>query len=408
MPYFSYTGRNSQGDSVSGVLESTDQDACAQQLLNGGITPVNIRPTTRATVVGKGGLQRLFQPKVETIDLMLFSRQMHTLLKAGVPILRGLAGLQEATHNPTFAGILKEVSSDLDSGRELSAAMHRHPQVFSSFYLSMMRVGEMTGGLDNVFLYLFYHLEFEKRTKDQIKSALRYPSFVVIAMAVAIAVINIFVIPTFAQVYASMHTELPSITQWLIAFSTFTVRFWPVLLLVLIMLIVLLRSYVRTTSGRLRWDTIKLRIPIVGGIVEKATLARFARSFSLAAKSGVPIIQALGVVAQTVDNSFVSQRIEQMRESIERGETILRTAVAAKIFTPVVLQMIAVGEETGEIDNLMQEIADMYDREVEYEVKNLNDRIEPILLVGLGVLVLILALGVFLPLWNFGQSMMHH
>ncbi len=339
---------------------------------------------------------------------MLFSRQMYTLLKAGVPILRGLAGLKEATHNPTFAAILGEVLADLDSGRELSAAMYRHGTVFTSFYLSMLRVGEMTGGLDNVFLHLFHHLEFEKRTRDQIKTALRYPGFVLLAMASAITVINIFVIPTFAQVYGTMHAELPNITQWIIAFSSFTVRFWPLILAGMVALVVSVRVYINTVPGRLRWDTLKLKIPIVGSIVEKASLARFARSYALAAKSGVPIIQALGVVARTVDNALVTQKLEQMSEGIERGETILRTAIATGIFTPVVLQIIAVGEETGELDSLMQEIAEMYDREVEFEVKTLSDRIEPILIVGLGILVLILALGVFLPLWNIGQNVMHH
>ncbi|CAK0742250.1 MSHA biogenesis protein MshG [Gammaproteobacteria bacterium] len=408
MPYFAYSGRSDHGNLVNGVLESADKDACAQQLLSSGITPVDIRPAAGPTSTSGGGWQRLFQPRVGDIDLMLFSRQMHTLLKAGVPILRGLAGLKESTNNPTFAAVLGEILSDLDSGREFSVAMRRHSQVFSSFYLSMVRVGEMTGGLDVIFLYLFDHLEFEKRTRDQIKSALRYPGFVILAMGVAITIINIFVIPTFAKVYAAMHTELPPITQWLIAFSTFTVKFWPLILVIIVGMLILLKSYIRTVPGQLRWDTIKLRIPIIGDIIEKATLARFARSFSLAAKSGVPIIQALGVVALTVDNAFISQRIEQMREGIGRGETILRTATAVGIFTPMVLQMIAVGEETGELDNLMQEVAEMYDREVEYEVKNLSDRIEPILLVGLGILVMILALGVFLPLWNLGQAAMHH
>ena len=408
MPYFAYSGRNGRGEQVSGVWEGADTDVCARQLLASGITPLDIRATSGRTVISaEGGWQRLFRPQVSDTDLMLFSRQMHTLLKAGVPILRSLAGLKEATQNPTFAWILGELLSDLDSGRELSAAMYRHTAVFSPFYLSMMRVGEMTGGLDNVFLYLFHHLEFEKRTRDQIKTALRYPSFVVLAMVAALTVINLFVIPTFAQVYSAMHTELPTITQYLIGFSAFTVRFWPLILASLIGVVVLIRFYINTASGRLRWDTLKLRIPIVGSIVEKATLARFARSFALASKSGVPIIQALSVVAKTVDNAFVNHRLEQMREGIGRGETILRTAIASGIFTPVVLQIIAVGEETGELDALMQEVAEMYDREVEYEVKHLSDRIEPILIVGLGILVLILALGVFLPLWNLGQSMMH-
>lgn len=282
--------------------------------------------------------------------------------------------------------------------------MRRHPDVFSSFYISMVRIGETTGRLDKVFLNLFDHLEFEREMRDRVKSALRYPIFVVIVMCIAIAVINLFVISAFARVYACFNAELPIMTRLLINISNFTVTYWPVILIALGAAGIAIRTYIATPTGRFKWDKAKLRIPVVGKILLKATLGRFARSFALSSKSGVPIVQGLSVVAKTVDNAYITSRIEQMRDGVERGESILRTAVTTGVFTPVVLQMVAVGEESGALDDLMDEIADMYEREVDYELKTLSAQIEPILIFFLGILVLILALGVFLPIWDLGQA----
>ena len=404
MPTFQYKGRNPRGELVQGTLESSDASAVADQLFNSSITPLEISGAPAvAKMVRPEWIERLLEQRVGSLDVMLFSRQMNTLLKAGVPILRALAGLQESTTNKSFAKVLQDIRNSLDAGRELSAAMRRQPNVFTSFYISMVRVGEMTGRLDEVFLRLFAHLDFERHTREQIKAALRYPSFVVMAMVAAIMVINIWVIPAFAKVYAGFKAELPLMTQILIASSNFTVRYWPVMLALAAAAVFGFRMYTQTEIGKYKWDRFKLRIPVVGDIVRKATLARFARSLALATKSGVPIVQALSVVAKVVDNDYIGQRIEQMRDGVERGDTILRTAVTSGVFTPVVLQMIAVGEETGSVDELMEEIAEMYDREVEYQVKNLSAQIEPILIVGIGILVLILALGVFLPIWDLGK-----
>jgi MSHA biogenesis protein MshG len=238
----------------------------------------------------------------------------------------------------------------------------------------------------------------------QVKSALRYPIFVIAAMAIAIIVINLFVIPEFAKVYKGFNAELPTITKMLIGFSNFTVVSWPFLLAGLIAAVVVFRNFTRTRHGKFAWDKFKLRIPIAGKIVLKATLARFSRSFSLSTRSGVPVMQGLSLVAQTVDNAFIADKVERMREGVERGESVLRTAMHAGIFTPVVMQMVMVGEESGALDDMMEEVAEMYQREVEYELKTLGSQIEPILIVCLGILVLILALGVFLPIWDLGQA----
>ena len=405
MPYFAYKGRNARLELVRGKLESPDSAAVADQLSNTGITPVDINPAGEpvSQEVAKW-LSRMVADKVRPVDLLLFTRQMYTLLKAGVPMLKSLSGLQESMQNRQFAAVLQDLRESLDSGRELSVSLSRYPKIFSVFYVSMVRVGEITGTLEEIFLRLFHYLEFESEMSGRIKSALRYPAFVIVTMAVALVVINLFVIPAFAGIYKGFKTELPIMTKILIGFSNFTVHYWPLLLVILVLAVLGFRMYVATSDGRYQWDKFKLRLPIAGPIMLKGTLARFARSFALAFKSGVPVVEGLHVVAEVVDNDFIAQRVDHMREGVKRGESILRAAIATGVFTPVVHQMIAVGEETGELDNLMQEVAELYEREVEYEVRTLNETIEPILIIGLGILVLILALGVFLPIWDLGKA----
>jgi MSHA biogenesis protein MshG len=315
--------------------------------------------------------------------------------------------LQESATNPALARVLQEVRGDLESGKELSAALRRHPQVFSAFFVAMVRVGEMTGHLEEVFLRLAQHTEFDIEMRGRVKSALRYPTFVIAAMIAALLIVNIWVIPVFAQLYEGFHAQLPPLTRALIAFSNFTIGYWPLLAASAIAAGVGFRLWVATPRGRYVWDRTKLRFPIAGKILVKATLARFARSFALSVRSGVPLVQALSVVARVVENEYIGSRIEQMRDGVERGESILRTAIATGVFSPVVLQMVNVGEETGALDELMLEIAGMYERDVEYDLKNLASQIEPILIVCLAVLVLILALGVLTPIWGLGKAMIH-
>jgi MSHA biogenesis protein MshG len=408
MPFFAWKARDPDGKLLVGVSESAESGGVADQLFSNGLTPVEINPTRAPKIGGnQDWWQSLTEKSVTSMDVQLFSRQMYTLMKAGVPILRGLAGLEESAISKSFARVLKDLRESLDAGRELSAAMHRHPQVFSNFYLSMVRVGELTGRMEEVFLRLFDHLEFDRDMRARVKSALRYPVFVILAMVVAIVVVNMWVIPAFVKVFASFHAELPLMTRMLIAGSNFTVEYWPLLLVLLIVTVVGWIMWLGTPNGRFQWDRFKLKIPIAGKILLKGTLARFARSFSLANRSGVPIVQGLNVVASTVDNAFLASRVEAMRDGVERGESILRTAVNAGVFTPVVLQMIAVGEETGDLEDLMDEIAQMYEREVDYELKTLSQQIEPILIIFLGIMVTILALGIFLPIWELGRAALH-
>jgi MSHA biogenesis protein MshG len=410
LPNFSYRGRNKSGEIVNGILDGATAGAVADSLFGTGITPMEIKPAVGETKVvstakKSGGLE-YFKQKVEHVDVLLFSKQIHTLLRAGVPIMRALAGLQESSGNPAMKEVLQDIRESLDSGRELSMSLARHPRIFSAFYLSMVRVGEMTGRLEEVFIRLFDHMEFERFMSEQVKSALRYPSFVIMAMGAAMFVVNIWVIPAFAKVFKGFNAELPLMTRILIGFSDFMLNYWHVLIGAIVAAAFGFNRWRATSKGRETWDRIKMQIPIAGKIVQKATLARFARSFALASRSGVPIIQAFSTVAQTVDNAHIAAKVEAMRDGVERGESILRTSINAGIFTPVVLQMIAVGEESGALDEMMQEIADMYQSEVEYQLKTLAQQIEPILILMLGAMVLVLALGIFLPLWDLGKVAM--
>ena len=405
MQSYAWRGRNSRGELVNGVIDAEKEDGVADHLLAAGVTPLHIAvQSVSLGAVKRGTWAALRASPVNDDDLLLFARQMATLQRAGVPILRALAGLQASTPKTALVDLLADLRAQLDQGRELAVAMARHPAVFGPFFVAMMRVGELTGRLTEAFQRLSEHLEFELDVRNRVKQAMRYPAMVLIAIGIALVIINVFVIPTFATVFAGFKAELPLMTRILLGFSGFTVRWWPLLLAAAIAAVWGWRAWLATPDGRYTWDRLKLRLPIAGPIVLKATLGRFARSFAMASSSGVPISSAMSVVAQTVDNAYIGQRIEQMRQGVESGESLSRCAAAAGVFTPVVLQMIAVGEETGELDTLMREVAAMYERETDYAIKGLSSAIEPVLLTVIGVMVLILALGVFLPLWSLGQA----
>ncbi|MEQ8939072.1 MAG: type II secretion system F family protein, partial [Gammaproteobacteria bacterium] len=372
MPLFSYKGRNSSGSLVTGEMDAGSLDAVASQLFNTGITPIDIKERSQS-FNGSHSINSLLNknrmPGLD--DLILFSRQMFTLMKAGVPMTKAIVGLIQSSRNQKMIDALRDILSHLESGRELSGSMARHPYIFSQLYLSMVRVGEESGRLEESFFRISEYLAREKDTRERIKAALRYPTFVIVAIAIAIAIINIWVIPVFAGIFENAGVALPWQTRFLMATSNFFVTFWPYLLAGLVISIVGIRYYVKTDDGRLLWDRYKLKIPLAGDIIYRATLARFARSFSMGLKSGVPLIQAMTVVSRSVDNEYISEKILGMRNGIERGESLTRTASMTRMFTPLVLQMLSVGEETGQVDDMMVEVADYYDREVDYDIKNL-------------------------------------
>ncbi len=400
MTLFHYTARNQQGEPHNGTMEADSSGLVAEQLFGSNLTPIEIREAEPEGQHPKLTMPGWRRSSVRLDELVMLCRQLYTLLKAGVPILRGLDGLAETTRNPALASTLGELSTDIQAGRELHQALAKHPKIFSPLFVSLIQVGENTGQLDEAFRQLATYLELEKETRARIKSATRYPLVVVGAIFLAMVIINIWVIPAFADTFARFGSELPWATQILLGVSDFTVRWWPLMLVAGVASLFGLRFWIRTEKGGYLWSRLLLRIPLVGHILTKATLGRFTRSLAMTLKSGVPLVQSLTVIAGVVSNAFVSKRILGMRDGIESGDTIARTASATGLFTPLVLQMISVGEETGAVDDLLLETAEHYEREVEYELKRLTDAIEPIIIVIIGVMVLILALGVFLPMWD--------
>lgn len=403
MPQFKYAGKSTQGGPQKGVIEAASAQAAAQALLSQNIVPLTIVESKKRSAENEGDgfdITRLFQQKVGLDEMIIFSRQMYSLLKAGIPIIRAIKGLSENASHKRFQEILKDIADQLEQGRSLSSSMAKYEKVFTRLTISVVVVGENTGKLDDVFLQLALYFEREQETRKRIKSALRYPTFVLIALAIAMFILNLFVVPVFTQMFERFDTELPIMTRVLIGTSNFFVNYWWLLIIVIVGGIFAVKQYVSSTNGRLKWDKFKLKLPVVGGIIERSLLSRYSRSFSMILRAGVPLTAGLSLTADAVDNAHMQKRIKEMRQGIEKGESLLRVSKNSELFSTLVLQMIAVGEETGRLEPLLEESADYYEREVDFDLKSLTAKIEPILIGFVAVMVLILALGIFTPMWN--------
>lgn len=404
MAYFQYRARNSDGQTLEGQIEAISADAVAGQLQAGGVMPLSI---VEIAAPLKKGLKKGFafgrDARVGRDELILFSRQMYTLAKAGVPLVRALKGLVQSSRNPKMAETLDQVVDNLEAGQDLAGSLSMHPKAFPPLLCRMVQVGEHSGRLEEAFFELAGYFEREKETVNRVKSALRYPSFVVVAILGAIMFLSLFVIPAFEKIFSSFGSQLPLPTRVLLGISNFMINWWPALLVAAVLLSFGFVQALKTRKGRYRWDHFKLRIPVVGDIVLRSLLIRFSHAFNMGFTSGVPLVQALDFTAQAIGNSYVGRRIEKMRVSIERGDTLTNSAAQTGMFTPLVLQMLAVGEETGAVDTMLKDVADYYEREVDYDLKFLSSIIEPILIVAIGGMVLVLALGVFLPMWDLAS-----
>ncbi|MNF27360.1 Type II secretion system protein F [compost metagenome] len=408
MASFRFSGRDAQGRKISGSRQAASAEALAGELLAERIIPLSIDAQAEKAAADQDILRQLNKllgrERVELEELIIFCRQMYSLSKAGVPIIRAIGGLAESARNPYFREVLQTLRSDLEGGTAMAASLGNHPRVFNPLFVSMISVGENTGQLDQAFRQLAGYLEMERETRKRIKQATRYPLFVLIAMSVALAVINLLVIPAFSKVFAQFHAELPLPTRILIGFSEFMQHWWWLLGIGIAGGIVAFVRWIATEPGALVWDRYKLKLPIVGPIFERIALARFTRTFAMMYRAGLPLLQTLSINSHTVGNRHIGTAITAMREGVERGEALTRGAAASGLFTPLVLQMMAVGEETGALDDLFVEVADFYEQEVDYDLKRLADAIEPILIVAMGIMVLILALGVFLPMWELSAA----
>ncbi len=406
MASFNYTGRNANGEQVNDNITADGINAVAEKLLKRGITPTAIEPVQKAeNNLASMDVSELFNNgKVSLEELIVFCRQMYALMRAGVPILRAINGMVESANSNTLKKALIDIGKQLEGGYSFSSALNNHPKIFDHLFISLIHVGENTGQLEQSFLKLTSYLERDLATRKRIKAALRYPSMVLIAIAAAIVILNIFVIPTFADMFTKLGAELPLATRFIIASSNFFMDYWPHMIVTLLLMIVMINKSLNTQRGRYQWDKRKIHIPIVGSIIERSILARFSHSFAIVIKAGVPMTTGLSLVAEAVDNSYMREKISAMRQGIESGESLLRSTIASALFTPLVIQMVSVGEETGRVDELLVEVGDYYEREVDYDLSTLTARIEPLLLLVVAGMVLVLALGIFTPMWDMASA----
>lgn len=406
MTIYNYKGRTRQGELVNGRMDGDTADAVAARLFSTGVTPIDIvAPGSERELDMLDLGRRLGFGRPKTSDLVLFSRQMYTITKSGVPLLRGLRGLAASTHNTVLRRTLEDVLRDLEGGRDLATSFSRYPDVFSTLYVSIVRVGESTGTLEAAFKRLGEYLSQDQDIQDRMKAAMRYPAITVGVILIAIGVLTTFVLPKFAPIFKVLGDDIPMPTRIIMGFSACVREYWPLILCGMAAATFLVHQYVSTTSGRYLWHRTKLKLPIVGKLTHEAILSRISRSLSISLNAGMPMLQILTIIAKTAGNDFMAERVTKLRDAVERGEPLSRAASSVGMFPPLVLQMMSVGEETGEISNLLDEVAGFYEREVDYALKNLSATIEPVLIIAVGGMVLVLALGVFLPMWEMISKM---
>ena len=403
MPQFEFQGRSGNGQLVDGEIEGSSTSTVAGLLMDRGVTPISIVEKKERVDILEVIRDRFDLHRISIEELLMFTRQMNALIKAGIPITRAISGILESIENPLLIKSLKDILAQLESGRSLSISCARHPRVFNNLYIAMIQVGENTGRLEESFSLMGEYIDRNRRITQNIKTALRYPTTVIVAIVIAMGILNWFVIPRFASFFEANKLELPWQTLLLLNTSNFFVNYWAYILGALALVVFGFKHYINTRDGRYRWHHFILRAPLVGEILHRSFMARFARSFAMAYGAGVPIVQAMGVISHSVGNDYISNHVNGMREGIERGEALTRVAQRTGMFTPVVMQMFAVGEEAGNLDEMMTFIADFYEEEVDYDVKTLSDKIEPLIYVAVGGMVLVLALGIFVPMWDVAQ-----
>ncbi len=402
MAEFLYKGRSPSGDLINGRLNGASSDAVANRLATMGVIPVEITAAdAESAVVTVDELWiRMGGGRPTTKDLGLFCRQMHVITRTGLPLLRGLGGLAETTHNAVLKAALLDVIVGLESGRGLAQSMKQYPDIFPRLFLSIIEMGETTGTLDMAFLRMYEYLTMEQEIRDRVTSATRYPLIVIAAIGVALGIITVFVIPSFAPLFDKLGDNIPLPTYIIIGVSDFVVNHWLLGLFLCGAAVAAIATYVKTERGRFNWHRLKLLVPVTGMIVRNAALSRITRSLTISLQAGLPMNDTLTTVSSSIVNEYLAEKMSQLSIGIERGESLWRTAHSTGMFTPLVLQMIALGEETGALPELLNEVADYYKSEVDYDLENLSAAMEPILMIAVGGIVLVLALGIFLPMWD--------
>lgn len=401
MSHFDYEGRTISGSSITGRVEAETEAAAANQLLSRGITPIKIKIVAANKDISLEEIREKFgSAKVPVEELIMFSRQMYRLTKAGVSVLASMKRLSVTTRCRPLSRALYSAAETIASGKTLGQALAEHPKVFSSLYINIIEVGETTGRVDTAFSQVMIYLQLENKTVKQVKKAMRYPMFVIATIIIAVIVINVVVLPGFSNMFAKFDAQLPLPTRILLAMSQFTVKYGYILLFIFVGTLVWFLHWIQNEPGRIIWDRTKTRLPVVGRILRKIILARFTRSFAMMMNAGVPILKGINLAAWSVDNAYYAREIIKLRVGFEKGESLSRVATNSQLFTPLVLQMLEVGEESGSLEEMLQDVAEYYEAEVDYALEGLSASIEPILLSVIAAMVLILALGIFLPMWD--------
>jgi len=397
MPNYQYKSRDKFSKEARGVMEADDENAVAQKLIQMGFTPVSITEVRQASRAFKfsGSLIR-----VKFSELNMFTRQLATLQKAGLPILLSLSALREQAQNKVFKEVISQIIRDIESGSNLSGALEKYPQIFNSLYLNMVASGEASGRLDDVLERLATLSEHDETIRLRIKSSTRYPIIVVVAMIIGFVVLTVLVVPRYAKIYEQYTKALPLPTQILLGINYAVTRLWWLLIIIGIAGRFLFKRYINTKIGRFSWDSFKLKVPVFGPLLLKLSISRFTRITGTLMRSGIPILKILDIASGSTGNEVVSKAITNIRNNVMEGKGIAEPMKVSGLFPPIVTQMVSVGEDTGKLDDLLIHVSNYYDEQVDYTINNLTSLIEPILIFVLGLGVLFMALGIFLPMWN--------
>jgi type II secretory pathway component PulF len=387
---------------MTGTIEAPTSEVAGNHLYQTGYFPIAVEEESASVSLDLSNFLKRFK-KVKTEEIILFSQQLSTLYKAGLPLLSGLKGLRDQTLNQRFKEILEDIGVQVEGGNTLFGAMSKYPDVFPVVYLNMVRAGETSGRLGESLDRYVTLAERELRSRQKVKEATRYPKIVVFSVIIAFIVLLAFVIPRFAQVFAQFNTTLPLPTRIMIGTNNLFYHYWFLILPVFLLVPILVRRYIQTEKGRVFWDRLKTRIPGLGRLFVIAALSRFAHTFVMLNQSGVPILQTLEITSTTINNVVISQSIGEISRQVREGRTLADSMKETGRFTPLVIQMVGVGESTGTLDEMLVRITEYYDIELENAIKKMTTYIEPALTLFMGVVVLFLALAVFLPWWNMAK-----
>jgi type IV pilus assembly protein PilC len=405
MSKYIYQAINENGDTVSGNLEAESVEVANFMLISRNLIPSKIKEQNKS---GDSSWLKAITGTVKVMDLVMFTKQFHSMLVAGIPMLRILSILEEQTESKVLRETISKIIQDINQGSSLSEALEKYPKIFPRLYCAMVKAGEISGNVPIVLDRLIYIIEHEAKVKSDIKSAFRYPLIVLVALSGAFIVLLTFVIPQFASVFNSAGITLPWPTKFAMLLYVFLSNYWYLIIAVIVIIIFSMLSYFKTSNGRFVRDSFLLELPIVGPVFKKAALSRFASIFAILQTSGVPIMQSLTILSATMGNEALTRSFDHIRERIKEGAGISTPLKSAKYFTPMVIDMIAIGEESGNIDEMLRAVAKHYDDEVEYAIKGLSDAIGPILIVGLAAMVGFFALAIFMPMWDLTQIATKH